>query len=113
MAKKSNEVNYEDRFMDELVKRLDRQDGSLGRLEHTLEKVHTQVKATNGRVTKLEKINEDRAQTVRADDPPQTVKDLDPWYKDEKLIKLATLIVILGIIIASTISKVDIPIGIL
>lgn len=112
MAKQTS-VDYEEKFMDELVRRLNKQDRTLERVEKKLEEVHTQVKTTNGRVTDLETVNKERSQATRADDPPQNTKELDPWWRDEKIIKLATLLVVLAIMGLAAFKNITIPGGIL
>lgn len=96
-ARKSPGTDFESRYFDLLIDRLDRQDDLLAA-------IHQQTQKTNGRVTKLE------GSTSKLE--AKVFKSIVPWYSDTRLLYIAGVCVMVFLLIVAAVLKVQVPTGI-
>lgn len=92
-ARKSSSTDFESRYFDLLIDRLDKQD-------EVQEKILEQVRYTNGRVTKLE-------ETVH-NTPPPAKKDLPSVLRDPKFLQIVLYLSLALLLVIAAFTGFDI-----
>lgn len=90
--------DFESRFFDLLMDRMDKQDSKL-------EEIHSQTKRTNGRVTKLEgKVS---VLEEAAEPSPKTIRET-PLYKDPQVLKIVSYVALGLLLLIAAVTNYDI-----